>query len=102
MGLYNIKTTPTADGVMLMEGSFGEPASNDVITREVAATLKELALSGGTLLKFSGPASLPVSMAVCHAVAHLFGAVACFDPKLQGFVVAISHDAAYGVGDILK
>lgn len=101
MPLYNIKTTPTEGGV-LMEGSFGEPSSNDAIVREVAATLKGMNLSGGTLLKFSGPASLPVSMAVCHATAHLFGAVACYDPKLQSFVIAVSHDPKYVVGDVLK
>jgi CRISPR-associated protein Csx3 len=40
-------------------------------------------------------------MVLCHKVAHLFGAVACFDPKLAKYVVAISHDPAYAVGDLI-
>jgi CRISPR-associated protein Csx3 len=40
-------------------------------------------------------------MAMAHAVAHLFGFVACFDPKLSAYVVAISHDPAYKPGQLL-
>jgi CRISPR-associated protein Csx3 len=40
-------------------------------------------------------------MALAHAVAHLYGYVACYDPKLQGYVVAISHDPSVRPGDLL-
>jgi len=49
----------------------------------------------------TGPASLPVAFVMCHAVAHLYGAVACFDPKLLGYVVCVSHDPKYKVGDVI-
>jgi CRISPR-associated protein Csx3 len=40
-------------------------------------------------------------MALAHAVAHLYGYVACYDPKLQGYVVAISHDPSFRPGQLL-
>jgi CRISPR-associated protein (Cas_csx3) len=46
--------------------------------------------------------SLPVAMALAHAVAHRFGFVAMRDPKLGKFVVAISHDPAVRPGDLLE
>ena len=58
---------------------------------------REGKLSGGGLLKIHGPASLPVAMALSHKLAHLFEAVAWFDPKLDKYVVAISHSPKPGV-----
>jgi CRISPR-associated protein Csx3 len=84
--------------------SFGEPAGNDVIVREVEARMRELKqgeVTGGRLILLDGPASLPVITAITHHAAHLFGAVAVYDPKLRAYVVAISHDPAFAVGDIV-
>ena len=39
-----------------------------------------------------GPASLAAVAVIVHHVAHLFGAVGVFDPKLNGYVVVVSHD----------
>lgn len=36
-----------------------------------------------------------------EAYGHLFGVVAVFDPKISGYVVAITHDPAFKVGDVI-
>ena len=100
MSSYNI----TREGNVL-KLSFGAPAQNDQIVRDVVARLAEMEaageLSGGGVIKLNGPASLPVAVAIAHGVAHRFGAVACFDPKLAKYVVAISHDPTHKVGDLI-
>jgi CRISPR-associated protein Csx3 len=100
MALYNI----TLDGD-LMKVSFGDPASNDAIVRDVSATLDNMkaagTLRGGSVLKINGPASLPVAFVIAHAVLHIYGAVAVFDPKLQKYVVTVTHSAEYAIGDLI-
>lgn len=81
--------------------AFGEPAQNDRIVRDAIEAMKALHLTGGKRIRFNGPASLPVAMALCHEVAHIFGAVAVFDPKLQKYVVCVSHDPLVPVGSLL-
>ena len=82
-----------ADGILRI--AFGMPSSNDQIVKDTTARLDEMVkigeLSGGGLLKINGPASLPVAIVLGHKVSHLFEAVACFDPKLNKYVVVISH-----------
>ncbi|MCU0527762.1 MAG: CRISPR-associated protein Csx3 [Elainella sp. Prado103] len=84
---------------------FGEPAQNDQIVQDAAQCLDQMIasgqLSGGALLKINGPASLPVAFVIAHKVAHLYGAVACFDPKLARYVVCITHDPARKLGDLI-
>ena len=88
---YNI--TRDADGILRV--AFGVPSTNDQIVRDAAARLDAMTkageLSGGGLLKINGPASLPVAMVLGHKLSHLFEAIACFDPKLNKYVVIISH-----------
>jgi CRISPR-associated protein Csx3 len=100
MNTYNISLE---DGILRV--GFGSPAQNDEIVRDAEMRLDEMIesgeLAGGEVVRVNGPASLPVAMVLCHKVAHLFGAVACFDPKLAKYVVAISHDPAYAVGDLI-
>lgn len=100
MVLYNI----SLDGDLMKVG-FGDPASNDVIVREVATTLDKMKasgkLTGGPVLKINGPASLPVAFVIAHSVLHIYGAVAVFDPKLQKYVVAVSHSPDYCPGDLI-
>lgn len=89
----------------ILRVGFGDPAQNDQIVKDAIARLKEMAtagdLSGGGVIKVNGPASLPVAMAIAHAIDHLFEAVACFDPKLGKYVVAITHGGAYKPGDLI-
>jgi len=57
--------------------------------------------AGGKLIKINGPASLPVAMAIAHAIAHLYEVVGVFDPKLGKYVVAVSHGNEYRPGDLI-
>lgn len=84
---------------------FAEPAQNDQIVRDAAARLDEMTesreLSGGPLLKINGPASVPVAFVLAHKVAHLYGAIGFFDPKLGKYVISITHNPAYKLGDLI-
>ena len=101
MALYNIETL--ADDTLKI--GFGDPAQNTEIVPFVKAKMDELveagAFAGTEVLKINGPASLPVAMTIAHAVAHLVQAVACFDPKLNGYVVAIAHGPEHSVGELI-
>lgn len=92
------------NGVLVI--GFGDPAQNDEILRAAVARLKTLTedgtLAGGEIVRINGPASLPVAMAIAHSLAHLYQAVACYDPKLSRYVVAISHGDKYHVGDLVS
>jgi len=88
----------------MLKVSFGEPAQNDEIVRDAVARLDEMTksgeLAGGSVIKINGPASLPVAVAIAHAVNHLYETVAVFDPKLGKYVVAVSH-GTYKAGDLI-
>ena len=99
---YQVQLEGVRDGVALVRISFGAPATNDRVVPDAVAAIGELGLSGGKGIKFTGPASLPVAMALSHAVAHLYGYVACYDPKLGRYVVAISHDPGVRPGDLME
>ena len=77
------------EGDILRVG-FGDPAQNDQIVRDAVARLEAMVAD-----------SLPVAMAISHAIAHLYEVVACFDPKLAKYVVAVSHGADHKVGDLI-
>ena len=100
MSTYNIALT---EGILKI--GFGSPAQNDQIVKDAETRLDETVksgeLAGGEVVRVNGPASLPVAMVVCHKLAHLYGAVACFDPKLSKYVVAISHNPAYTIGQLI-
>ncbi len=40
-------------------------------------------------------------MTLAHCIAHLYRYVGCFDPKLEGYVVVISHDPAFQPGQLI-
>ncbi len=100
--LFRASLAGDKDGVVTVEIGFGSPAENTAIVPEAIQSLDALGLQGGRGIHFTGPASLPVAMALAHAVAHLYGYVACYDPKLGGYVVAISHDPAVRPGHLLR
>jgi CRISPR-associated protein Csx3 len=101
--LYNIVVETTSESTTL-KMSFGDPATNAEIIKEVIVTCEAIKpqVMNGKILLLNGPASLPVACAISHAFAHLVPAVACFDPKLGGYVVAISHSPNYEVGSIIS
>lgn len=100
MSTYKIELK---DGILRI--NFGEPAQNDQIVKDAAARLEEMAqsgeLAGGQLLKINGPVSIPVAFVLAHKLAHIYGAIAFFDPKLGKYVVSITHNPAYKLGDLL-
>ncbi|MDZ8108241.1 MAG: CRISPR-associated protein Csx3 [Nostoc sp. DedQUE12a] len=89
----------------LLRVSFGEPAQNDQIVRDAASRLEEMAasgeLAGGQLLKINGPISIPVAFVLAHKLAHIYGAVAFYDPKLGKYVISITHNPSYKLGDLI-
>lgn len=101
-GTYKIDFDPQT-GVMRV--GFGTPAQNDQIVRDAKMRLDEMVksgeLTGGSLIKINGPASLPVAVAIAHGVSHLFETVAVFDPKLGKYVVSVSHGETYKPGDLI-
>ena len=84
---------------------FGEPAQNDQIVRDAAARLEQMSasgeLAGGPLLKINGPISIPVAFVLAHKLAHIYGAVAFFVPKLGKYVICITHNPGYKLGDLI-
>lgn len=90
-----------ADDLTVVLLKFGDPANNDLVVPAAIAALRELQLAGGRGVLFNGPVSIPVAMALAHAVSHLFQFVACFDPKMSRYVVVISHTAGIRPGDLL-
>lgn len=91
------------DGDVLVVG-FGEPAQNPDILRELETVREDVAglVTGKPLVKINGPASLPVAMWLAHAIVHVCGAIAVFDPKLGKYVVCVSHNPDYKVGDLVE
>ncbi|AKG20252.1 CRISPR-associated protein Csx3 [Calothrix sp. 336/3] len=100
MTSYNIELKEN-----LLEINFGGPASNDRIVIDAAARLEEMAkagiLRGGQLLKINGPTSIPVAFVLAHRLCHLYGAIACFDPKLGKYVICVTHNPTYNLGDLI-
>ncbi len=107
MNTYSIevRNVRLSDGeAVLLRLSFGHPATNDVIVREVEATMRKLkddGLSGGKIALLNGAASLPIMAVITHHLAHLFGTVAIYDPKLEAYIVAINHGPGFAVGDLI-
>lgn len=99
--------TITRDDSGVLRVGFGTPSGNDQIVKDAVARLDAMQnageLSGGGLLKVNGPASLPVAMVLGHKLSHLFEAIACFDPKLNKYVVVISHspNPDFAVGSLI-
>ncbi len=100
MTTYNIELKDD-----ILRVSFGEPAQNDQIVKDAAARLEEMArsgeLTGGQLLRINGPVSIPVAFVLAHKLSHIYGAIGFFDPKLGKYVICITHNPAYKLGDLI-
>lgn len=106
MASYIITSTPTtvaSSPADLLRIGFNpaEPAGNDVLVRDAEQALANLGLQGGKMALLNGPASLPVATVLTHRLAHIYGVLAVWDPKMSGYVVAVSHDPAFHVGDVI-
>ena len=98
---FTAAITSEVDGVTTVRTDFVAPATNAVIVSGALAVMAGLHLDGGHGIKFTGPMSIPLAFVIAHLVAHRYGFVACFDPKLSKFVVVISHDPSVSVGDLM-
>jgi CRISPR-associated protein Csx3 len=107
---HGVTYSPEATFRIALQGdilyvAFGKAAQNDSIVREAVSRLHQMTetgeLKGGPILKINGPASLPVAVAIGHAVLHLYETVAVYDPKLSKYVVSVSHGPAFLVGDLI-
>lgn len=98
---YRCEVKSEMDGVVTLSVGFVGEAENGQRVPDAIAAVGELNLQGGRGLLIDGPASLPVAIALGHAVAHLYGFVAWLDPKLGKFVVSISHSPQHRPGDLL-
>ena len=81
------------------------PVTGDRIVKDAETHLQKLieseVLTGGDLLKINGRMSLPVSYTIAHKLGHLYSAIAVFDPRLKAYVVVISTDPKYQLGDAI-
>ncbi len=89
--------------------SRNHPAHGDRVVRDVLVRLEQMqaVLTGGKLLKIDGPQSIAVAYTIAHKLAHLYGAIAVFDPKIgkpgyKTYIVVISHDSNYKIGDLVE
>lgn len=102
MTYYDIQIDPASTATdPLLHGTFRETAQNDQIIPSGLEALAALPLTGGKSIRFNGPCTVPLAMAIAHAVAHRYGYVACFDPKMQGYVVVISHHPDFRPGQLV-
>jgi CRISPR-associated protein Csx3 len=101
MASYYAQVLNRSDGVITVGLIFGEPAQNDQIVKDAIAGIQALKLEGGEGIKLNGACTLPAAIAIGHAVAHLFGYVAFWDPKLHRYVVCVSHDPSVRPGDLI-
>lgn len=91
-----------SENMVRVDIGFDEPATNVDCVRDAhynAETVKNQ-LHGKVVL-VNGPASLPVAMCIAHTFGHVCKAIACYDPKLAGYVVAISHDPDFELGQLI-
>lgn len=65
-------------------------------------------LAGDALLKINSSVSVLIAFISAHKIGHLHGAlakfaagIAFFDPKLGKYVVCITHNPAYSLGDLI-
>jgi CRISPR-associated protein Csx3 len=100
MTTYNIELKDD-----ILRVSFAEPAQNDQIVKDAAMRLEEMSrsgeLTGGQLLRINGPVSIPVAFVLAHKLSHIYGAIGFFDPKLGKYVICITHNPAYKLGDLI-
>jgi CRISPR-associated protein Csx3 len=80
-----------------------QPALGDRIVKDAETCLEELIqsgkLKGGSVLKIDGRISLPVSYTIAHKLGHLYSAIALSDTRLKAYVVVISTNPEYQIGD---
>jgi CRISPR-associated protein Csx3 len=67
---------------------------------EIAKSIPKY-LRGVDVVIVSGRMPIWAAVNVAHAIMHLYKALALYDPKLGGGVVAVTHHPAYPVGKVI-
>ena len=89
---FTVSLEPVGQREAILRLSFGRPASTDEIVRDIAQAVSKLDLgSGFDAVWVNGPAPVAGSYVLAHVLAHVAGTVGVFDPKVGGYIVAISH-----------
>ena len=100
---YKIQATRKGSQTTYTIGFGDEPADNTDLAQLVSKATYEIPSElHGSVALITGKASLPISYGLAHNLAHYHTAVAVYDPKLQGFVVAITHDPRYTLGLLIQ
>jgi CRISPR-associated protein Csx3 len=96
--------------VLKVQFNSEQKVDGDRIVKDVESCLNRLIetreLTGGKLLKINGRSSVLASYVIAEKLAHLYGAIALYDPKigdvgLDKYVVVISHNPDYQIGDTI-
>jgi hypothetical protein len=98
---YGIETERTGDAVIYRLTFGDEPATNAELVPIVSRATYSLPPAYGTIGLITGKASLPVSYVLAHHLAHYHKALGVFDPKLDGFVIVVTHDRNYPLGKVI-
>ncbi len=101
MSSYWARVAAEQGNVVTVEIGFGHPAHNNLVVPDAIAAIQALRLRGGVGLHFTGAVSIPAAMALAHCVGHLYQYIACFDPKLDAYVVSISHSSVFSPGHLI-
>ncbi|CEJ48087.1 Uncharacterized protein apha_03329 [Umezakia ovalisporum] len=95
----------------VLKVGFGQPGNGDEVVRDAAIQLDKMInsgeMSGGKLLKIDGPASVAVSYLIANKIAHLYGAIAVFDPKIgrsgyKTYIIAVTQTPSYQLGELIE
>jgi len=80
---------------------FGIPSHNMDIVDELDEFLKENRNKlDGLFICITGPMSVHVAMVIAHNLAHNTRGIAVYDPKVSGYVVVITHDPMWQIGNV--
>jgi len=92
--------------ILIAKINNGKQVDGDEILRDAKTELESLMHSGGLPggkqpLRINGRTTVLASFLIGSQLAHKYSSIAVFDPKVEGYVVTISHSPDYRVGQIL-
>jgi CRISPR-associated protein Csx3 len=103
---YVVKLEKSEKDNHVLRIKFGTESHNGPKVRDAKAQLDALLNAGAfdtvSEVFVNGPASLPVAMTIAHSVSHVVEVVACYDPKVNHYVVSVAHGGKYTAGDVIE
>ncbi len=102
MSTYTITHEYENENVIVLRLAFGTPATNAEIVKDATAAAKAIASKVfGKLVALNGPVSAAAAIAIGHVLVHVAPAIAVFDPKMNAYVIAVTHDYRWRLGDTI-